>query len=51
MSEQLPTFDQVIELLQGVLSGDNQKIQHASKILKKYSKLPDSVGPLVQIIQ
>lgn len=47
---ELPTFDQLIELLRGVLSGNNQLIQQGTQYLKKYVKLKESVGPLTLIL-
>ena len=44
------TPEQVIELVQETLSGDNEKIKHSTKILKAYSKHKSSIKVLSYIL-
>ena len=44
------TCEQVIELINGSLSGDNEKIKHATKMLKTYTKHKSSIRVLTYIL-
>lgn len=52
MSEpyQVPSLEQLINVLGYVLSGDNSKIQEATKFLKHFTKRVECVGLLTYIL-
>jgi hypothetical protein len=54
MSEQqipeIKNFDEAIECMKGILSGDNQKIKLGTKIMKQFTKKTESISIFTYIL-
>jgi len=48
---QLPSLEQLVQVIQDVLSGDNQKIQTSTKFLKVYTKQKECVPAFLEILE
>jgi hypothetical protein len=46
----LPSMDQLVEIMKGILSGINDKIRESTIYLKRYIKVKESVGLLTVLV-